>query len=112
MFGVPLGGPDGVSPPDGICGCAGIHDLPLACRVVWSITCVAVAVVPDFVAVTLTVSPDLHAGDPDSPPFTLVDESTVNVPDVPSALFTTSVHVLPDVSVTDDTVPVRTSIVS
>jgi hypothetical protein len=90
----------------------GIHDFPLALSVVWSMTSVAVAVPPDSVAVTTTVSPDLTLAIPDSPPFTLVEESTLNVPDVPSALFTVSDQSLPDVFVTADTVPVRSSIVS
>ena len=90
----------------------GIHDFPLASSVVWSVIWVAVAVPPDSVAVTVTVSPDFTLAIPDSPPFTLVEEPTLNVPDVPSALFTVSDQLLPDVFVTVDTVPVRSSIVS
>ena len=110
-----LSGLGAVGPPgatDGGCGCAGNHDFPLACSVVWSVICVAVDVPPDTVAVTLTVSSVFTLAIPDSPPLTLVDEFTVNVPDVPSALFTLSDQVLPDVFVPSDTVPVRSSIVS
>jgi hypothetical protein len=49
---------------------------------------------------------------PISPPFTEVPESTVNVAEVPSELFTPSDHVLPDVLVMLETVPVRSSSVS
>jgi hypothetical protein len=76
------------------------------------VICVAVDVEPETVAVTRTVSPDFTLAIPDSPPLTLDDEFTVKVPDVPSALFTVRVHVVPEVSVTAETVPVRSAIVS
>lgn len=101
-----------MAPPPGMVGMAGIQDLPLVCRVVWSMTCVAVVVRPDTVPVTLTVSPFFTLAIPDSPPLTLVEESTVKVPDDPSELFTVSDHVFPDVFVTSETVPLRTSRVS
>jgi hypothetical protein len=108
--------PEGELGPDpaagGIIGRAGIHALPFACRTVPSTTCVAVVFPPATVPVTSTVSPDFTLAIPDSPPLTLVDESTVKVPDVPSADFTVSDQVDPDVFVTSETVPLRTSIVS
>ena len=58
------------------------------------------------------MSPDLTLPMPISPPLTLVPVSTVKVPDDPSALFTVSDHVLPEVSVTLETVPVRSERVS
>src|SRR5271165_6407615 len=102
-----------MGPPCGMVGTdgrMGIHAFPFAWSTVRSITTVAVAVFPDTVAVTVTVSPDFTLAIPDSPPFTLVEESTVNVPDVPSADLTVSDHVLPEVFELADTVPVRTSI--
>ena len=69
------------SPSPAVPGIVGNHDLPLAWRVVWSMTTVAVDFVdPDTVSDTSTVSPDLTLAIPDSPPFTLVDELTVKVP--------------------------------
>ncbi len=99
-------------PPGGDDGRIGNQDFPFAWSVVWSVISVAVAVPPETVAVTSTVLPVFTLAIPDSPPFTLVDAFTVKVPDVPSALFTLSDHVLPDVSLTADTVPLRSSIVS
>jgi hypothetical protein len=101
-----------VGAPVGGWGRTGNHDFPLAWRVVLSMIRVAVAFPDDSVAVTFTVSPVFTLAMPDSPPFTLVDESTVKVPDVPSALFTVSDQVEPDVLFTADTVPVLSSIVS
>ena len=93
--------------PGALRGPSGCHVPPLACNTVWSVTRLAVDVPPETTAVTCTVSPVLTLPMPISPPLTLVPESTVKVPDVPSALFTVSDHVLPDVSVTAETVPVR-----
>jgi len=107
-----LPGAAGCPAPDGICGPVGIQDFPLVCRVVPSVTWVAVDVPPETVAVTSTVSPTFTLAIPDSPPFTLAEEPTVKVPDVPSALFTVSDHVLPEVLLTAATVPERVSIVS
>jgi hypothetical protein len=90
----------------------GIHDFPLAFSVVVSMTCVAVVVPPETVPVTTTVSPLFTLAMPDSPPFTLVEEFTVKVPLLPSALFTVSDQVDPDVLDTAETVPVRSSMVS
>ena len=74
----------------------GRHDPPLAFNMVWSVTCLAVEVPPDTTAVVRTSSPVLTLPMPISPPLTLVPESTVKVPELPSALFTVSDHVLPD----------------
>jgi hypothetical protein len=91
---------------------AGIHDFPLAWRVVESVIWVAVAVPPDSVAKTVTVSPVFTLAMPDSPPLTLVEEFTAKVADVPSALLTVRVQFEPEVLVTVDTVPLRSSTVS
>jgi hypothetical protein len=107
-----VGAPGGIGVPGGTVGCIGNQALPLVWSVVWSTTSVAVVVPPETVPVTSTVSPVLTLPIPDSPPFTLVDESTVKVPDVPSADFTVSDHVFPEVLETSETVPFRTSIVS
>ena len=112
----PAGLPPSRCPEPPVPGLGGVgmgRQLPaLALSVVSSITCLAVDVAPDTTAVTCTVSPVLTLPIPISPPLTLVPESTVKVPEVPSALFTVSDHVLPAVSVTSDTVPVRSDRVS
>jgi hypothetical protein len=98
-----------LEPAGGLVGC---QVPPLAFNVVSSVTCFAVEVLPETTAATRTVSPVLTLPMPISPPFTLVPESTVKVPEVPSALFTVRDQVLPEVSVTSETVPVRSDRVS
>jgi len=93
-------------------GPLGAHMPRLAWSVVASMRVFAVAVPFDTTATTLTLLPLFTDAIPLSPPFTDVPELTVYVMAVLSALVTTRLHVLPDTSVTEVTVPVWNSIVS
>jgi hypothetical protein len=64
------------APEGGPCG-IGAHEVRLALSRVESVSVFAVAVPFDTTATMLTVSPDLTAAIPVSPPFTEVPESTV-----------------------------------
>ena len=107
---VPVLLPDPLFAPSG--GRMGRHVPPLAFSAVWSVTVLGRRRPPRHHGGDLDGVAGLHAADAHLPPLTLVPESTVKVPEVPSALFTVSDHVLPAVSVTEETVPVRSDSVS
>ena len=105
---------EGDADEDELFGGAPAHGWRLAWSLVEAWISLAVEVLPDTTAVTLTVSPTATAEMPISPESTLVPESTTYVMAVLSALVTVKDHVLVEesVSVAAVTWPVWTSNVS